>query len=74
MNGSFVQFSRTRKERKDNGDSRLSIEERYRGREQYVGKTSESAIRLVDEGFLLPVDVAQVIRVAGEHWDALINN
>ncbi len=73
MNGSFVQFARTKIERKTTGDPRLSIEERYRDREQYIGKITDAAIDLMDEGYLVPADVPHVIRVAGEHWDTLVD-
>lgn len=56
LNGMFVPFSRTKKERIEAGDPRKSIEERYRNHERYVKAVTKAAMELVEEGFLLPED------------------
>ncbi|HSF17070.1 MAG TPA: alpha/beta hydrolase domain-containing protein [Vicinamibacteria bacterium] len=71
MQGSFIPFARTEKERRAKGDPRLSIEARYRDRAQYVGRVAEAAIELVKGGYLLDRDVVPVLELAGEHWDYL---
>jgi hypothetical protein len=72
MKGSYIPFARTAAERKANGDPRLSIEERYRNREHYLGLTANAALKLVDEGYLLGEDVPEILRKAREHWDYLV--
>jgi hypothetical protein len=67
--GSYLGFARTRAEREAKGDPRLSIEERYRGREDYLGRVALSALALVRERFLLPQDVPFVLERAAAHWD-----
>ncbi|HEX8185028.1 MAG TPA: alpha/beta hydrolase domain-containing protein, partial [Blastocatellia bacterium] len=49
--GSYIPFARTRAERERTLDPRLSIEERYQGREQYLGLFAEAALKLVKDGY-----------------------
>lgn len=65
----YIPFARTKAERDRAGDPRLSIEERYRNRDEYVGKFAAAALDLVDRGYLLPNDVADLIKHAAEHYD-----
>jgi hypothetical protein len=67
--GSYIPFARTRAERERNGDPRLSIEERYRNRDEYLGKYAAAAIELVDRRYLLAEDVADLLKHAAEHYD-----
>ena len=67
--GSIFPFARTRAEREATGDSRLSIEERYRSRDQYVGKVAIAAGMLVKGGYLLAQDVPDVIDFALSQYD-----
>jgi len=60
--GSYIPFAKTKAEREKNGDPRLSVEERYQDREDYVQRVSREARTLVEERFLLPED-AERIRV-----------
>ena len=50
-------------------DPRLSIEERYRNRDEYVGKFAAATLDLVARGYVLPEDVADLLKHAGEHYD-----
>ena len=72
MKGAYIPFARTAAERKANSDPRLSIEERYRNREHYLGLAANAALELVDEGYLLAEDVPEILRQAREHWDYLV--
>jgi Alpha/beta hydrolase domain len=67
--GSYIPFARTRADRDRAGDPRLSIEERYRNRDEYVGKYAVATLELVASGYLLPDDVADLLRHAVEHYD-----
>jgi len=66
--GSFYPFARTRAER-EGKDPRLSIEERYASREQYLGKITAAARQLVADGFLLTQDVPETIDRALAEYD-----
>jgi len=67
--GTYLHFARTRADRERAGDPRLSIEERYRNRDEYVGKSAAAALDLVAHGYLLQEDVADLLRHAAEHYD-----
>jgi hypothetical protein len=69
--GSFIPFPKTRPERQASGDSRLSIEERYKTREDYLKQVRQEANELVQERFLLAGDVAPVLERARKTWDFL---
>jgi len=71
MQGSYIPLARTAAERKRSSDPRLSIEERYHDKDQYVALVSKAANALVSQGFLLADDVAAVVRNAARHWDYL---
>jgi hypothetical protein len=67
--GSYLPFAWTRAEREASGDARLSVEERYRGREDYLGRVALAAVALVRERLLLAEDAPRVIERAAAHWD-----
>jgi hypothetical protein len=62
-------FSWTGAERQAAGDPRLSVEERYRSREEYLGRVALAAVSLVRQRLLLAEDVPRVIERAAAHWD-----
>ncbi len=72
MVGSYIPFARTKAEREASGDPRLSIEERYRDKEEYLRKVKEAAVALAGSGFLLKEDVEKVGAKAGVRWDSLM--
>lgn len=67
--GSYIPLPRTRAEREAMRDPRRSIEERYRGREDYVQRVGAAAADLVRGRYLLEEDVADVMRRAETHWE-----
>jgi hypothetical protein len=70
--GSYVPFASTRAERERTHDPRLSIEERYASREQYLKQVQDAATSLVKDGYVLAEDVPSIVKRAGEHWDLLV--
>ena len=67
--GSYVPLARTRAEREARRDPRPSVEERYKGRDDYLQKIRAAAAALVKERFILEQDVQDVIQRATKHWD-----
>lgn len=67
--GSYIPFPLTRGERERTGDPRLSIEERYRSRDEYLGRYAEAALRLIEEGYLLAEDLPHILRQGRDRWD-----
>ncbi len=66
LDGMFIPFAKTRSEREAKGDPRLSLEERYPSRADYITRLTESAHQLQKENFLLEEDTQKIIDVAQE--------
>jgi hypothetical protein len=64
LQGSFIPFARTRQERLDTGDQRLSLEERYPTKDAYVAAVKTAAERLVTRRLLLPEDAKRLVAQA----------
>jgi hypothetical protein len=71
--GSYFPFARTRAEREKTGDPRLSIEERYAGREDYLSKVLGAARELVSHRYLLERDVSRIVEYAEAEWDHIMS-
>jgi len=71
--GSVFLFAQTKAQREKSGDPRLSIEERYKGEQDYLGKTEAAARDLVKQHYLLERDIPQIIEHARERWQSLMN-
>jgi hypothetical protein len=61
LSGSFIPFAATKTERIAKGDSRLSLEERYKDHAGYVQAVKQAADDLVKERFLLQDDATLLI-------------
>jgi Alpha/beta hydrolase domain len=67
--GSYIPFSKTKAERRKRGDARLSLQERYRDKADYVHQVSRAARVLVEQRFLLPEDAKRIIAEANRrNW------
>lgn len=62
--GSYIPFAQTRAERLASGDPRLSVEERYRSKTDYLRVFDRAADELVRHGYLLPQDAAAMVAEA----------
>ena len=69
LTGSYIPFARTRAERDAAGDPRPSIEERYRGRDDYLARIRASAAALIKRGYMLEEDLQFTVDRAARHWD-----
>ena len=67
--GAYVPFPPTRAAREASGDPRLSVEERYRDRNDYLGRITVVALKLVRERYLLAEDLPTVIERAEAHHE-----
>ena len=68
--GATLPFAKTRAEREKAGDPRPSIAERYRSRDDYLGRVREAAKVLAAAGYLLDEDIETSITYATRFWDA----
>ena len=64
VGGSFIPFAKTKKERLETGDPRLSLEERYGTHENYVALVKSATERAVKDRFLLREDADKLIKQA----------
>ena len=69
--GSFEPFPDTRGQRERTGDARLSLQERYTGRQNYLDRVKKAAEQLVRQRFMLANDIAPVLRRSAEMWDTI---
>lgn len=69
MIGSFIPFAKTKAERLKSGDPRLSIEERYAGKDDYLAKIGSAAQTLAGQRLILKGDVGKIKEQAGKRWD-----
>jgi hypothetical protein len=69
--GSFIPLARTAAEREKSGDPRLSVAERYGSREQYMGKFSEAAMKLIHDRFLLREDLPSLLERGQREWNEI---
>jgi hypothetical protein len=67
--GSFIPFAKTRAERTKSGDPRLSIEERYTSKVDYLRRFETAAKELASQRFLLPQDVTPLLDRGSAEWD-----
>lgn len=66
--GSYVPFAPTRAARQANGDPRLSLEERYRGVDDYLQRIRNAAMDLIRRRYVLAEDLDVILERAKEHW------
>jgi hypothetical protein len=66
--GSIYPFAATRAKRAA-GDSRPSIEERYKNPDEYLGKIAAAARQLINERFLLAADLPGLLDDAAAYYD-----
>lgn len=65
--GAYTAFAPTRAQRESTGDSRLSLAERYRNRDDYVNRIRAATRDLIQDGFLLPEDAAVIVQEAASN-------
>lgn len=68
--GMRIPFAKTRAEREQAGDPRLSIRERYENEREYTAAVRRAAARLVKDRLLLEADVDAIVEQAAERYRA----
>ncbi len=67
--GSWIPFAKTKADRIKTGDPRLSVEERYRDKADYLAQYSAALDGLIKERWILPEDRAAVLERGEQEWD-----
>ncbi len=65
--GSLIPFAKTSAERAS--DPRKALDERYRGKSDYVGRVTEVGLGLVKDGYVLREDLPFLLERASSGWD-----
>jgi len=71
--GSFIAFPKSAAARKESGDPRKSIAERYAGREDYLKRFANATDELIKERWILSEDRAALLERGAKEWDLLAN-
>ncbi|MDA1258542.1 MAG: alpha/beta hydrolase domain-containing protein, partial [Chloroflexi bacterium] len=71
--GATIPFAKTRAARESAGDPRLSIEERYASRDDYLSRIRDAARAVAEEGYVLAEDIDDLVTHAGKRWDYYTN-
>ena len=69
LQGATHTFPRTAAERIESRDQRLSIEERYASKEDYLRRVRQAAAQLVDDRYVLPEDLDALVERAALSWE-----
>jgi len=69
--GGFEPFALTKEQRDKSGDARLSVAERYTGRQDYLSRIKKAAEDLVRQRFMVIGDVPAVVQEADTIWNAI---
>jgi len=67
--GSCIPFAKTAAARQQAGDPRLSIAERYKSAEEYMGEYVEAAMKLIQQRFMLAEDLPVVLERGRQEWE-----
>ncbi|MGA8108978.1 MAG: alpha/beta hydrolase domain-containing protein [Acidobacteriaceae bacterium] len=67
--GSYFPFAKTEVERKADSDPRLSIQERYSSRDDYLARYKKAVDDLVSQRRILPEDAPDLMQQGAAEWD-----
>jgi hypothetical protein len=67
--GSYLPFPKNAAERRQSGDPRKSIVERYADREAYLAQFARAADELIEQRWILLEDRALLLKRGAEEWD-----
>ncbi len=70
--GSFIPLARTEQERKQAGDPRAAIAERYASRDDYMSKFKSAAEKLAQQRFVLQEDLPAIMARGQKEWDVIV--
>jgi hypothetical protein len=74
MVGSWIPFPVNQAQRESSKDPRLSIEERYKSKSDYLDRITAAAQKMVNEGFLLDQDIPKLRDRAAKEWDYVLRS
>jgi hypothetical protein len=69
--GSWIPLAKTAGERRKSGDPRLSIAERCRSQDEYMGKFEQVTKKLIEQRFLLQEDLPAILERGKLEWKTI---
>jgi hypothetical protein len=69
--GSFKPFARLKMERQASGDSRASIDERYKGRDDYLQQAHQAVMNLARQRLVRLEDEGAIAKAMADYWDGI---
>ncbi len=69
LHGTYLPFAVTEKQRAESSDPRPAVHRRYPTADIYLARMTESALKLQEQGFLLPEDVVAILNEASQRRD-----
>jgi hypothetical protein len=69
LRGAWTPFAVTKAQREKTGDPRLSLEERYASKDEFMTKVSAAIQQLIERRLLLESDREPQMKQASERWD-----
>lgn len=67
--GATIPFAATESQRRESGDPRPSIEERYASKDDYLGRVRAEANKLAARRYMLEEDIEFCVEQAEKFWD-----
>ena len=74
LSGAWLPFASDRNERTARGDSRQSLTERYKGKDDYLNRLRRSAEKLVEQRLMFAGDVELILEEGGAMYDYVARN
>ena len=70
--GSWIPLAKTAEERRANADPRLSVEERYRGKEDYLSRYKAVAEKLIEQRYFVREDLPLIMERGVAEWERAV--
>ncbi len=74
LRGAWVPLAVTKAQRETNHDPRLSLEERYASKDDFMAQVKAAVEKLIERGFLAESDLEAQLKQAGEQWHWIVEN
>lgn len=72
LRGAWVPFALTKADREVSKDPRLSVEERYASKDEYLARVKEAALGLIARRLLVEADLEAQLKLAASRWDWVV--
>lgn len=69
LRGAWVPFAVTKVQREKNSDPRLSLEERYASKQDFMEQVKAAVEKLIEQGFLAETDLESQLKQSADRWD-----